>query len=522
MTVSQEMLKAITEEDRNEQHKPPSTEDNFDVEIKRLVKLRKLDYAKDRKDSAKNLGITTRELDEIVKEARGKDESGTVELVKTVEPWDKPIALNELLDEIRKVFHRHIVCDSEVKTAATLWVAYSWCIEHVPFAPLAIITAPEKACGKTQLLEVMGRLSRKPLMASGISPAAVFRVVDAEKPTLLIDEADTFVKSNEELRGIINCGYSRISPNIIRTVGDNHEPKAFNVFGAKVLCGIGKLPDTIMSRAIILPMRRKLSSEKVTRLRHADPDVFLTLSRKLARFELDYGAIVGAAKPSMPDALGDRNQDNWETLLAIADLAGGEWPKIARPAALALCDKSTDSGTSTEELLSDIRSAFEKNRSDRLTSVELLDLLLEDQEAPWATWNRGRPMSARQLGAKLREFDIIARSIKANYRVTSGFLREQFNDAFARYLDGDKSPSNVDHSPSETPLSSDTPFVEPNTLQHNKNRGLGVGFSNFEEFGKNGQTTSNLLNLNDCSPVGSGNGVAAENKTTGAFREVHL
>ncbi|NDB70476.1 MAG: hypothetical protein EB015_21210, partial [Methylocystaceae bacterium] len=234
MTVSKEILKAATEEYRSEQHKPHPTEDKFEAEIKRLAKLSKLEYAKARKDTAKNLGITAGALDDIVKEAQGDAESGTAELVKTVEPWEEPIVLGDVLDDVRRVFDRHIVCDATVKTAATLWVAYSWCIEHVPFAPLAIITAPEKACGKTQLLEVMGRLSRKPLMASGISPAAVFRVVDAEKPTLLIDEADTFVKSNEELRGIINCGHSRTSPYIIRTVGENFEPKAFNVFGAKL------------------------------------------------------------------------------------------------------------------------------------------------------------------------------------------------------------------------------------------------------------------------------------------------
>lgn len=520
--MDQDIITQATSEYHKERGQSQKNEDIIDTQLKSLAKLSMLDYVKQRKAKAKELGVRASDLDRIVKDMQGETEDGSGELVKIVEPWDGPVNLADLLDEINAVIERHIVCNAEVKTAATLWIAYSWCIEHVPFAPLAIITAPEMQCGKTQLLEVMGRLSRKPLMASGITPAAVFRVVDAQRPTLLIDEVDTFLKTNEELRGIVNCGHSRTSPNIIRTVGDNHEPKAFNVFGAKVLCGIGKLPDTIMSRAIILPMRRKLSSEKVTRLRHADKDQFLRLSRQLARFELDYGPIVGAAKPSMPEALGDRDQDNWETLLSIADLAGGVWPKIARSSALALCDKSTDKGTSSEELLSDINTAFDRKNTRRFTSVELLEALLEDPEAPWATWNRGRPLSGRQLCSKLREFDIVACSIKTNGRVTSGFKLEQFNDAFARYLDNGKQPADDVFFSSEELSSPHSPSAEPTNLLHNKINEIGVGLSNFDGIGNERQPTSKLLNLNESRLVGCGNGVSGENKGSEAYREEWL
>jgi len=520
--MDQDIIAQATCEHHRERSQTQNDKDITDAQFKLLAKMSKRDYVKERKTAAKQLNIRLGDLDCIVKEMRGETQGGSGELVKTVEPWDEPIDLSELLSEISTVIDKHIVCNAEVKTAATLWIAYTWCIEHVPFAPLAIITAPEMQCGKTQLLDLMGRLSRKSLMASGITSAAIFRVVDAQRPTLLIDEVDTFLKTNDELRGIINCGHSRTSPNIIRTVGDNHEPKAFNVFGAKVLCGIGRLPDTIMSRAIILPMRRKLSSEKVTRLRHADQEQFYNLSRKLARFELDYGAIVGAAKPSMPEALGDRDQDNWETLMAIADLAGDVWPKIARSSALALCDKSTDKGTSSEELLSDIRTAFDRKNTRRFTSVQLLEALLEDPEAPWATWNRGRPMSGRQLCCKLREFDVIARSIKINGRVTSGFKLEHFSDAFARYLDNGKQPADDVFFSSEELSSPHSPSVEPTSLLPNKINEIGVGLSNFDRGGNVVQPTSNLLNLNESRLVGCGNGVSEENKGSGACREEWL
>ncbi len=195
-------------------------------------------------------------------------------------------------------------------------------IDNVQVAPLAVITAPEMRCGKSQLLNLIGRLSHRPLVASNISPAAMFRVIEAHSPTLLIDEADTFFKENEELRGIVNSGHTRQAAYIIRTVGDNHEPKQFSTWGAKAISGIGTLAETIRDRAIILEMRRKLPNESIERLRHAEGGVFECLASKLARFAQDAGVSIERALPTLPEALNDRAQDNWEPLLAIADYAG--------------------------------------------------------------------------------------------------------------------------------------------------------------------------------------------------------
>ena len=130
-----------------------------------------------------------------------------------------------------------------------------------------MITAPEKQCGKSQLLTLIGKLSNRPLVASNITTQSLFRVVEAFSPTLLIDEADSFMRENEDLRGIINSGHTRQSAFAIRCVGDNHEPTRFSTWGAKAISGIGSLPDTIMDRAIIFNLRRKLPGEEVERLR---------------------------------------------------------------------------------------------------------------------------------------------------------------------------------------------------------------------------------------------------------------
>ena len=138
-----------------------------------------------------------------------------------------------LLDEICATVRRFIVCEPKVAIAVALWIAFTWLIDRVDVAPLLVITAPEKRCGKSQLLSLVGFLSFRPLPASNISSAAVFRVVEAHAPTLLLDEADTFMKENEELRGVVNSGHTRQSAFVIRTVGDEHEPKRFSTWGLR-------------------------------------------------------------------------------------------------------------------------------------------------------------------------------------------------------------------------------------------------------------------------------------------------
>ncbi|KAG0322623.1 hypothetical protein BGZ97_005283 [Linnemannia gamsii] len=150
----------------------------------------------------------------------------------------------------------------------------TWFMDVINVAPIAVITAPEKRCGKSQLLFLIGKLAKQALTASNITPAALFRAVELWRPTLLIDEADAFMKENEELRGLLNCGHTRESAYVVRTVGEDHMPKLFFVWGAKAIAGIGHLADTLMDRSISLELRRKLPSEQIDKLRYAAPDLF--------------------------------------------------------------------------------------------------------------------------------------------------------------------------------------------------------------------------------------------------------
>ena len=406
------------------------------AELARLAALSPLDYDRQRGDAARALGIRPATLDKAVKglQAEQADAARAGGFFEPVEPWPDPVDGAALLAELVAVVHRHIACKDNTAQAAALWIVFTWCIDAAQVAPIACITAPEKRCGKTQLLTLIGDLCRDPMPASNITAAALFRSIELWKPTLLIDEADTFTKDNEELRGVINAGHTRKGAYVIRTVGDDHTPARFNVWGAKAISGIGHLPETIRDRSILLELRRKEPHEKRQRLRHADKDQWQRIKQQLYRWSTDHMGTLAQARPELPEALNDREQDNWEPLLAIADCAGGDWPQLARRAALSISGAEQHSPSINEELLADIRGIFERTRQARISSAQLVDYLTEDEEGPWATWNRGKPITARQLATRLGDFGIVSNTVRMGSTTAKGYRVEQFNDAFRRYL----------------------------------------------------------------------------------------
>lgn len=418
----------------------PMDDGSDDATIKRLSKLSPLEYDRIRKAEAERLNIRPTTLDKLVfAERKGAVNTGLE--IENVEPWPEPVNPEQLLTDISVCVSRFIVCEPDTANTVALWAAMTHFIDVVQVAPLAVITAPEKRCGKSQLLFLLGRLVNRPLSASNISPAALFRAIDAWQPTLLVDEADAFMKENEELRGLINCGHTRESAYVVRVVGENFTPTKFNVWGAKAISGIGHLADTLMDRAVVLELRRKMPHESVERLRHAEPGLFNMLASKLARFADDYRSQVWAARPHLPEQLNDRAQDNWEPLLAIADTAGGDWPQLARSAALKLSGTESDSMSIGVELLADIQEIFDIKKSDKLFTADLINALCDDDEKPWATYNRGKAIAPRQVSSRLKGYGIESKTIRIGYDTKKGFTKDQFQESFDRYLNSSKNSS---------------------------------------------------------------------------------
>lgn len=398
-----------------------------------LSKARKEDPARYQRVRAAAKGKAS--VGELDKLTTPKDDACGIELFPDVDPWPYPVAGDAMLAGMYRIIAQHVIADPPTICAAALWVAHTYCMDALTVSPLAHISAPELRCGKTVLLTAMMRLAHRPLSVSSISPAAIFRTVEKWAPTLGIDEVDAFLKDNEEARGLINSGLYRETAMVIRCTGDDNTPTQFSTWAPKILCGIGKLAGTIEDRSIPLRMRRKVKGEAAASIRRSDPQPWADLRSQLTRWADDRRHAVGMAHPQPAAGLGDRAQDCWEPLLAIADEVGGEWPRRARSAALALHGVEEDTPSIGVELLRNIEEAFKERGASRLASRTLLDMLTGDDEAPWATWNRGKPLAARQLAARLSEFGIASKTTRLpDGKQLKGYALADFADAFARYL----------------------------------------------------------------------------------------
>jgi hypothetical protein len=403
--------------------------------LAQLREVRRADSARWQRirTEAKKRGAQVSELDKLT--APVDEDRGISPMFPDVEPHADPVDGSTLLHQMHSLIAAHVIAEPETYIAAALWCAHTWMVDAFSVGPIARITAPEKRCGKSVLLSTMGKLVSRPLATANISPAALFRCMEAWQPTLLIDEVDAFLKENEEARGIINSGLYKAEAFVIRTVGDDFTPTKFSTWGPKVLCGIGSLASTIEDRSIPLRLRRKVAGENTANVRHSDPSTWASVQTKLARWAADNAGRAAIHRPEKVPGLNDRAQDCWEPLLTVADLAGGGWPELARKAAMALHGVQDENPSANVELLSDIKAIFERRGASKLTTSLLLELLVEDDEAPWATWNRGRPMSARQLAARLKEFGIEPVRMRPDgTRQVRGYDKDDFADAFKRYL----------------------------------------------------------------------------------------
>lgn len=360
-------------------------------------------------------------------------------LFPTILPWQEDIVPGQILDEIAGILLRYVVLEREQADAAALWISHTYFLDVVDVSPIAIINAPERACAKTLFQTLLARLSYRPLAAANASAPALFRIVESARPTIFFDEADTFLRSNPDLQGMVNAGYKR-GGFVLRceAVGDSFEARQYAVYSAKSIAGIAlerHLSDATSSRGIWFNMRRKMRGEIVERYRNADSGAFDDIASKLARFAADYSEQVKQARPHLPEELGDRAQDNWEALLAIAECAGAEWEKRATDAALTLSATGEASVSLGNELLSDIRDIFANRGDFKISSADLIDALAADSEGPWATYNRGRPLTQRQLAKILTSYSIKSKTVRiAHGNTPKGYDTWQFSDAFARYL----------------------------------------------------------------------------------------
>lgn len=338
-----------------------------------------------------------------------------------------------LLDDLTAAFKRHMILPTWAAEAMALWAIHAHVHNAALHSPILAIVAPEKRCGKTTGLKLLSRLCPRALTTSNITPASVYRTVDEYQPTLLIDELETFLSVCPSFRGILNSCHDRELALVIRMEGG--QLRAFSTWAALAVAVIGNLPETVADRSIIIRLERKRPDETVERLRPDNGDHLRGLGRRAALSAQEHMERLRGADPIIPAGLDDRAADNWRPLFAIADVAGGRWPELARKVAVMLSGNARVDESPGVIMLGDIRMVRNERGIDRvITTTDLLAALAAREDRPWPEWNGGSPITASQLARLLKPFGIRPTTIRIGTETAKGYRFADFDDAFARYL----------------------------------------------------------------------------------------
>jgi hypothetical protein len=345
-----------------------------------------------------------------------------------------------VLDAVYLFLGRFVAYPSDhARVAHVLWVAHTHLMDAWESTPRLAFLSPEPGSGKTRAMELTETLVPRPVEAINVTSAYLFRKISDPNglPTVLHDEIDTIfgakAKEHEEIRGVINAGHRRgAAAGRCVVKGKLIETEELPAFCPVALAGLGNLPDTILSRSIIIKMRRRAPGEEVESYRrrvHA-PEGY-QLRDRLASWANQIRDSIDTY-PAMPTGIADRNADVWESLLSVADAVGGPWPERARVAAVALVVDARGGQPSLGlRLLGDLRTVFAHH--DVLPTVEVLLLLSNLEETIWGDM-KGKPLDARRLAHLLNPYGVTSKVVRIGTSTPRGYTKEDLYDVWARYL----------------------------------------------------------------------------------------
>jgi len=204
----------------------------------------------------------------------------------------------------------------------------------------------------------------------------------------------------------------------------------FSCWCPKVMCLIGRLPETLADRCIVIRMQRKLAGENCERLRRL---VTEEVRRKCARFVQDHANAIATNEPPVPESLHDRAGDIWEPLLALAEIAGADWPERARQSAIGLTNSAQENcpiGT----LLLDAYVLFSEAKVERIFSRDMAGKLNCYSNRPWKEGIKGKLVTDTWLAKLLRPYGIRPSTMRIGEEVGRGYEAEDFVQAIQRYV----------------------------------------------------------------------------------------
>ena len=440
----------------------------------RIVALRRDDRAawetlraKLKDETKVRVGELDKALDRADRDADQAGAQGRPVEYDDPDPWPDPVDGAEVLNAYETLFDEYAVTPEGGAAAASVWALFAWVFRAFGVCPNLMISAPERGSGKTTLTGLLSWMVPRANPVSDASAAAIYRGIARDRPTLLFDEAQHFLKRRPEdpVRGILLASFTRRFAFVDRCEGEANEVRRFDVYAPKAMNGrnLVGIDDMLTSRSVVIPMTR--SPRRLPELREDRDPVGAELRRKAARWRDDNMDRLQAADPDMGDLI-HRGAQVWRPLFAVADAAGGDWPAKIRAAARALteaAERIVPGDTLGVELLRDCRQAFEDAGDPDRMQAKALDAALHGMdERPWGTLTHGKdPMTPQWRGRKLSGFGVKVTKKREGGKTPGFYYRADFREAWDAYL-----PETGDSKPEHRNNGGNTGFSDDSKPEH--------------------------------------------------------